>query len=90
MKRTIYIVQVAEYFESSGELIPFAKAFTTLEQAAKFVVKDYNAFCREQDDPNTLSNDAWKGLSQTLGIESPSEWSGWIKWEIKKQTLNFN
>ena len=51
------------------------------------MVKDYNSFCKSYDDGNTLSRTAWQGISETMGIESPSDWGMWIKWTIKKQAL---
>ena len=86
-KATLYIVQVAQYDESNGELVPFAKAFPTLEKAAKFIVTDYNGFCKSFDDGNTLSKSAWKGLADTRGIDGSSDWPTWIKWRIAKQTV---
>ena len=88
MRKTIYTVHTAQFYESSGELITFAKSFPSLEKAAKFVVLDYNDQCRIFNDPNTLSDTAWKGLSKTLQIESPDViWDGWIKWQITKQVI---
>lgn len=89
MRKTVYIVHTAQFYESSGELLTFARAFPTLKDAAKFVVADYNEQCRIFDDPNTLSDSAWKGISKTLRIESPGEiWSGWLVWNITKQVLS--
>lgn len=62
---TLYIVQNAQFDEPGGDLVPFARAFTSLEKATKFIVADYNAFCKSFDDMNTLSKDAWKGLAKT-------------------------
>ena len=47
---TLYIVQNAQFDEAGGNLVPFARAFTSLEKAAKFIVSDYNAFCKSFDD----------------------------------------
>ena len=77
---TLYIVQNAQFDEAGGNLVPFARA-------AKFIVSDYNAFCKSFDDTNTLSKDAWKGLAKTKTIESPADWPVWIKWTIVKQSI---
>ena len=84
---TLYIVQNAKFDEPGGNLIPFARAFTSLEKAAKFIVSDYNAFCKSFDDTNTLSKDAWKGLAKTKTIESPADWPVWIMWNITRQYI---
>lgn len=84
---TLYIVQNAQFDEAGGNLIPFARAFTSLEKAAKFIVSDYNAFCKSFDDTNTLSKDAWKGLAKTKTIESPADWPVWIMWNITRQYI---
>lgn len=84
---TLYIVQNAQFDEPGGNLIPFARAFTSLEKAAKFIVSDYNAFCKSFDDTNTLSKDAWKGLAKTKTIESPADWPVWIMWNITRQYI---
>lgn len=84
---TLYIVQNAQFDEDGGNLIPFARAFTSLEKAAKFIVSDYNAFCKSFDDTNTLSKDAWKGLAKTKTIESPADWPVWIMWNITRQYI---
>ena len=88
-KLTVYTVQIAQYDESNGELIPFAKPFASLEEAAKFIVKDYNSFCKTFEDENTLSKTAWKGLTETKVIESSADWPVWIKWTIAKQSITF-
>ena len=85
---TLYIVQNAQFDEAGGNLSPFARAFTSLEKAAKFIVSDYNAFCKSFDDTNTLSKDAWKGLAKTKTIESPADWPVWIMWNITRQYIN--
>ena len=84
---TLYIVQKAQFDEAGGNLVPFARAFTSLEKAAKFIVSDYNAFCKSFDDTNTLSKDAWKGLAKTKTIESPADWPVWIMWNITRQYI---
>ena len=84
---TLYIVQNAQFDEAGGNLVPFARAFTSLEKAAKFIVSDYNAFCKSFDDTNTLSKDAWKGLAKTKTIESPADWPVWIMWNITRQYI---
>ena len=84
---TLYIVQKAQFHEAGGNLSPFARAFTSLEKAAKFIVSDYNAFCKSFDDTNTLSKDAWKGLAKTKTIESPADWTVWLKWTITRQYI---
>ena len=84
---TLYIVQNAQFDEPGGTLIPFARAFTSLEKAAKFIVSDYNAFCKSFDDTNTLSKDAWKGLAKTKTIESPADWPVWNMWNITRQYI---
>ena len=84
---TLYIVQNAQFDEAGGNLVPFARAFTSLEKAAKFIVSDYNAFCKSFDDMNTLSKDAWNGLADTRAIESPADWPVWLKWTITRQTI---
>lgn len=84
---TLYIVKNAQFDEAGGNLVPFARAFTSLEKAAKFIVSDYNAFCKSFDDTNTLSNDAWKVLAKTKTIGSPSDWPVWLKWTIVKQSI---
>ena len=84
---TLYIVQNAQFDEAGGNLSPFARAFTSLEKAAKFIVSDYNAFCKSFDGTNTLSKDAWKGLAKTKTIESPADWPVWIMWNITRQYI---
>ena len=84
---TLYIVQNAQFDEAGGNLVPFARAFTSLEKAAKFIVADYNAFCKSFDDTNNLSKDAWKGLAKTKTIESPADWPVWLKWTITRQAI---
>lgn len=84
---TLYIVQNAQFDEPGGNLVPFARAFTSLEKATKFIVADYNAFCKSFDDMNTLSKDAWKGLAKTKTIESPADWPVWLKWTITRQSI---
>ena len=84
---TLYIVKNAQLDEAGGNLSPFARAFTSLEKAAKFIVSDYNAFCKSFDDTNTLSKDAWKGLAKTKTIESPADWPVWIMWNITRQYI---
>ena len=84
---TLYIVQKAQFDEAGGNLSPFARAFTSLEKAAKFIVSDYNAFCKSFDDTNTLAKDAWKGLAKTKTIESPADWPVWIMWNITRQYI---
>lgn len=84
---TLYIVQNAQFDEPGGNLVPFARAFTSLEKATKFIVADYNAFCKSFDDMNTLSKDAWKGLAKTKTIESPADWPVWLKWTITRQYI---
>lgn len=84
---TLYIVQNAQFDEPGGNLSPFARAFTSLEKATKFIVADYNAFCKSFDDMNTLSKDAWKGLAKTNTIESPADWPVWLKWNITRQSI---
>ena len=84
---TLYIVQKAQFDEAGGNLVPFARAFTSLEKAAKFIVSDYNAFCKSFDDMNTLSKDAWNGLADTRAIESPADWPVWLKWNITRQYI---
>ena len=84
---TLYIVQNAQFDEPGGNLSPFARAFTSLEKAAKFIVSDYNAFCKSFDGTNTLSKDAWKGLAKTKTIESPADWPVWIMWNITRQYI---
>ena len=83
----VYTVLGAQYSASDGELIPFGGPYGTLEEAAKFVVRDYNKSCKAYNDPNTLSRDAWKGLMVTRVIESPSDWPAWTKWTIVRQKL---
>lgn len=88
MTKTIFIVHTAQYYETSGELITFAKAFPTLEKAAKFVVKDYNAMAEQNDDEDRLDKDEWEDIARRHSMESPDErWDGWIKWEITKNTI---
>lgn len=84
---TLYIVQNAQFDEPGGNLVPFARAFTSLEKATKFIVADYNAFCKSFDDMNTLSKDAWKGLAKTKTIESPADWPVWLMWNITRQYI---
>ena len=84
---TLYIVQNAQFDEPGGNLVPFARAFTSLEKAAKFIVSDYNAFCKSFDDTNTLAKDAWKELAKTKTIESPADWPVWIMWNITRQYI---
>ena len=84
---TLYIAQNAQFDEPGGNLVPFARAFTSLEKATKFIVADYNAFCKSFDDMNTLSKDAWKGLAKTKSIESPADWPVWLKWTITRQSI---
>lgn len=84
---TLYIVQNAQFDEPGGNLSPFARAFTSLEKATKFIVADYNAFCKSFDETNTLSKDAWKGLAKTKTIESPADWPVWLKWTITRQSI---
>ena len=84
---TLYIVQNAQFDEPGGNLVPFARAFTSLEKATKFIVADYNAFCKSFDDMNTLSKDAWKGLAKTKTIESPADWPIWLMWNITRQYI---
>ena len=84
---TLYIVQKAQFDEAGGKLVPFARAFTSLENAAKLIVPDYNAFCKSFDDMNTLSKDAWNGLADTRTIESPADWPVWLKGTITRQTI---
>ena len=83
----LYIVQNAQFNKPGDNRIPFAKAFTSLEKAAKFIVTDYNAFCKLFEDTNTLSKDAWKGLAETMALESPSDWPLCLKWAITRQTI---
>ena len=90
MKKKIYIVHTAQFYENSGELITFAKAFPTLEKAAKFIVKDYNTMATQNDAEDTaLPKDEWKSIAKHQGIESPGEdqWDGWVKWEITASTI---
>ena len=84
---TLYIVQNAQFDEPGGNLVPFARAFTSLEKAAKFIVSDYNAFCKSFDDTNTLAKDAWKELAKTKTIESPADWPVWFMWNITRQYI---
>lgn len=83
----LYIVKNAQFDEAGGNLVPFARAFTSLEKAAKFIVSHYNASCKSFDDTNTLSKDAWKVLAKTKTIESPADWPVWLKWTIVRQSI---
>ena len=88
MRKTIYTVHTAQFYESSGELITFAKSFPSLEKAAKFVVLDFNDQCKGLDElDDKLSISEWKGIAQSRQLESPANWDGWIKWQITKQVI---
>lgn len=86
---TVWIAHCAEYIDQQGELVTFAKTFSSLEEAAKFIVEDYNDHCRSYDDDDTLSEEEWSTVAATKSLESPGDeaWPTWIEWEITEDTV---
>lgn len=86
---TLYVVQGAQSAIQDGEktLVPFSKVFTSLERAAKWVVRDYNRYI-PKGDGGRLSGDSWKQVAKGKFVESPSSWNCWVKWCIVKQAIS--
>jgi len=94
-----YIVVVAEYDEcgSDGMCIDNALPFDTPEEAAQFIVDDYNdTICEHDDEDGDDENDSGNELAykdilkavkrlkanETAEWDSPEEVPLWIKWKI--------
>lgn len=88
-KVVLWLVKGALQDDEWGQLVSFGKAFTSLEAAAKFVLRDYNGNCKIYDDPDKLPNEKWRAIAKDKCLQSPGngKWRVRIVWDISRQTI---